>query len=112
MRHLIDVAVLISLLLGLTTFLSCGGGQTNDFNSQEFDTFTTVYAELAIGFEMAQSDSSVYLPIRDSILSELGIDTVWLSEYSVKMNESPENWLKVWEEVTRKLEVKRDSLMP
>lgn len=103
----------ISLILLLALLLcTCSKKTEIDFDSSEFDKFTTVYAEFLIGFEMAKHDSSAYFPIRDSILNENGVDTAWFGDYSRKLQDDPETWLKVYNEITKKLETKKDSLMP
>ncbi len=100
------------LLLGLIAILSCSSEEEIDLKSEKYDTFTSVYADLSIAFEMANQDSSVYFPMRDSILKRHDVDTAWVNGITRELGDDPESWLEVWEEITKKLEVKKDSLTP
>jgi len=100
------------LLLGLIAVLSCSGDKKIDLNSEKYDRFTSVYADLSIAFEMANQDSSVYFPMRDSILKAHDTDTAWVNSISRELGDDTERWHEVWEEITRKLAAKKDSLTP
>ena len=101
-----------TLLLCLIGVLSCSSEKEIDLKSEKYDTFTTVYADLSIAFEMANQDSSVYFPMRDSILKRHDVDTAWVNGITRELGDDPERWAEVWGEITRKLEVKKDSLTP
>jgi hypothetical protein len=100
------------LLLGLIAVMSCSSERQIDLKSEKYDTFTSVYADLSIAFEMANQDSSVYFPMRDSILKRHDVDTAWVNGITRELGDDPERWLEVWEEITKKLEAKKDSLTP
>ncbi len=100
------------LILGLIVMISCSSEEEIDLKSEKYDTFTSVYADLSIAFEMANQDSSIYFPMRDSILKRHDVDTAWVNGITRELGDDPERWLEVWEEITKKLEVKKDSLTP
>jgi hypothetical protein len=100
------------LLLGLIALMSCSGEEEIDLRSEKYDRFTTLYTDLSIAFEMANQDSSVYFPMRDSILKRHDVDTAWVNGITRELGDDPERWLEVWEDITKKLEVKKDSLTP
>lgn len=105
------VAVLFFISVAMSV-LSCSDDSGPDVHSSDFDKFTDVYAELSVGFELAGHDSTLYMPIRDSILTALGVDSAWIAGYVKKVGDDPEDWLVVWDEITRKLESRKDSLTP
>ncbi|MBU1317669.1 MAG: hypothetical protein KKG33_07740 [candidate division Zixibacteria bacterium] len=109
--HYRSIAILSFISIALLT-VSCSGDATNDIHSKDFDKFTDVYAELSVGFEMAGHDSTLYMPIRDSILTALEVDSIWIADYLKKIGDDSEKWLVVWKEITRKLEARKDSLTP
>ncbi len=97
-----------ALLLALA--VSCADHSKTELQPDEIDKFTTIYAELSIAFEMAGQDSAAYFAMRDSILQANDVDTAWVNGVTRKLGEDVESWLGVWEEITGKLEAKKDSL--
>jgi len=106
------VYVIIPILAVLTVIASCSSDKSEVKMPEEFDKFTSVYAELSVAFELAARDSLRYVGMRDSILGSFDADTVWLQEFTGKFKSDPELWLKVWEEISKKLEARKDSLTP
>jgi hypothetical protein len=100
------------LLFSVALMLACSGDDSVDIDSDEFQKFVAVFAELETGFQVAGNDSSVYFPIRDSILSKFEVDTTWLNDYTATLQDDPKRWLKVWEQVVQRLQVMKDSLTP
>jgi hypothetical protein len=100
------------MLYGLAASPSCSNRSEIDPKSERYDKFTTVYADLSAAFEMANMDSSTYLPMRDSILRRYDVDTAWIASVTRELGEGSDKWLLIWEEITRKLEATKDSLTP
>jgi len=109
--HYRSIAILSVISIALLA-MSCSDDSVSDVSSKDFDKFTDVYAELSVGFELAGHDSTLYMPIRDSILTALEVDSVWIADYLKKVGDDPEKWLVVWKAITRKLEARKDSLTP
>lgn len=92
--------------------MSCTGEDSVKMAPEDRERFTSVYADLMIAFELAGKDSTTYFPMRDSILKAHNTDTAWVNSKVEELGENSEKWLDVWEEITRKLESRRDSLTP
>lgn len=109
-RDIFTIGLLsVALLLGCW---SCSEKEQIDLTSEKYDKFTTVYAELSTAFELAQQDSNAYFPLRDSILEVHNVDTAWVNGVINELGDDSEVWYEVWQEITRKLEAKKDSLTP
>lgn len=100
------------MALCIAAVMSCGESDEPELSPEDRDRFTTIYADLLIAFELAGKDSSAYFPMRDSILRAYDVDTAWVNRRADALGESSQKWLDVWEEITRKLEARRDSLTP
>ncbi len=110
MNKIQNMIFLISLLFAI--LLSCNKSDSIRTDSDEYRKFVDILTELETGFYVSGNDSSVYFPIRDSILNEHDVDTTWLRNYMVSLKDDPEKWHEVWKQVMQRLQVMKDSLTP
>ncbi len=102
---------LFVLLAGIFIYTGCTRTQPHLSHEQK-DSLVSVMANLSIGFEVAERDSTRYFPLRDSILNSYGADTLWLQSKTETIGDDAETWLEIWDSVRSRLEVLKDSLTP